>query len=158
LGFIVNEKHLRGSVNSKNFRPLTSILLVDDVAPFSRTLRELIELRPEFLVVSEAGDGREAVRLARQYQPEIVILDINLPTVNGFEVARRLSAVAPNAKVIFLSMENSADIIDEAFRLGAEGYVHKSEVFELLSALDAIRKGNKFVSSSLGRRHPRRDQ
>ena len=142
-------------MDQKNFRQpaVMTIMLAEDVASFRRTLRELIELRPELLVVCESADGKEAVQRARQFQPDFVILDLNLPKLSGFDVARRLGSVSPNSNIIFLSMELSADIVDEAFRLGAKAYVYKGEFFELLAAIDAIRQGYGFVSKSLSRKH-----
>jgi DNA-binding NarL/FixJ family response regulator len=128
---------------------IVRILLVDDFDNFRRSMGALIELRPEWVIVAEAADGAEAVRLAQQLQPDIVILDIGLPILSGFAVARQMKNVAPNAKVIFSSANNTSEFVTEAFRAGARAYVYKQDALELLSAIDAVQRGQRFVSSSL---------
>jgi two-component system, NarL family, response regulator DegU len=142
-------------LDQKNFRPpaLISIMLADDGVPFRRTLRELIGLRPELLVVCEAGDGKGAVQCARQFQPDFVILDLNLPKLSGIDVARRIGRVSQNSNIIFMSMEHSIEIVVEAFRLGAKAYVYKGDFFEIFAAIDSVRAGDRFVSSSLSKTH-----
>jgi DNA-binding NarL/FixJ family response regulator len=146
-------------LNLQNFRQpaVISVMLAEDAPSFRRVLRELIALRPELLVVCEAADGKEAVQRARQFQPDFVILDINLPKLSGLGVAQRLRSVSPNSNIIFLSLEYSTEIVAEAFRLGAKAYVFKGEFFELLAAIDAVRQGHRFVSSSLSGKHIAQD-
>jgi CheY-like chemotaxis protein len=101
-------------------------------------------------VVGEASDGEEAVQKAQNLHPDLILLDIGLPTINGIEVARRVLQYAPNTKILFASEEQSPDIIEEALGTGACGYVVKSNAAaELLPAVDAVLQGKQFVSSSL---------
>jgi len=125
-------------------------LIVDDFQPFRRVLRGALEQRTEFQIVGEAADGLEAVNKAKELQPDLILLDIGLPTLNGVEAARQIRGDVPHAKLLFLSMECSSGIIRETFRLGGSGYVDKLRVkFDLLPAVQAIRDGSKFVSSAL---------
>jgi DNA-binding NarL/FixJ family response regulator len=106
----------------------------------------LLERRAEFQSI-EAADGWEAVEKAEEMQPDLILLDINLPKLHGFEVAKRLPRLAPHARLLFLSQESSLDIVREASRLGAHGYIHKvSAATDLLPAIDAVLAGRRFVS------------
>jgi DNA-binding NarL/FixJ family response regulator len=110
----------------------------------------MLERRPELRVIGQASDGLEAIQKAEELLPDLILLDIGLPNLNGFEVARRLSKLAPDAKILFLSQESSSDVVAEALRSGALGYVHKSRAqSELLPAIDAVLERRQFVSSGL---------
>ena len=128
---------------------MKSILLVDDMKHFRLTVRELMGLRPELLVVCEASNGAEAIREAKALRPDLIILDVRLPELNGFEVVRQLRIAAPDSKIIFLSLEDSPEIVAEAFNLGACAYIWKYDVLELLSAIDAVTRGETFRSCSV---------
>jgi CheY-like chemotaxis protein len=100
--------------------------------------------------VGEASDGLEAIQKAQELRPDLILLDIGLPTVNGIEAARRILQYAPNAKILFVSQERSSDIVQEALRTGACGYVLKSSAAtELLPAVEAVLHGKQFASASL---------
>ena len=101
-------------------------------------------------VVGEAQDGLEAIRQAELLQPDLIVLDIGLPGLNGIEAARQISKVASVARIIFLTQESSPDVVKEAFTVGAQGYVIKAKAgAELLDAVDAVSHGRKFVSSGM---------
>jgi len=126
------------------------ILVVEDFEPFRRLVRRHLEQSPQFQVIGEVADGLEAVHKAKELQPDLVLMDIGLPTLNGMEAARRIRGVAPHAKLLFLSMESSSSIVRETFSLGALGYVEKFRAkIDLLPAIDAVLGGRKFVSSGL---------
>jgi DNA-binding NarL/FixJ family response regulator len=123
------------------------ILVVDDSAPFRQFVLSKLCQRPEWQVVGEASDGLEAVHKAAEFQPDLIVLDIGLPTMNGIEAARRIREFAPEPKILFLSQESSADVVQEALSLGALGYVVKELAgAELLVAVQAILQGKQFVS------------
>ena len=125
------------------------ILVVEDHAPFRRLACEALQLRGE-VEIFEAADGATALQKAQELQPDLVLLDINLPKLHGFQVAARLGETAPQARLIFMSQESSADIVRQAFRLGARGYIHKQRAgTDLLNAIDAVLRGQRFVSEGL---------
>jgi DNA-binding NarL/FixJ family response regulator len=123
------------------------ILVVDDYEPFRRFVRLTLGKRPELQIVGEASDGFEAVEKAEELQPDLILLDVGLPTLNGIEAARQIHTLAPESKMIFLSQESSADMVQEALSLGAWGYVAKVKAgSDLLPAVEAVLQGKRFVS------------
>jgi len=126
------------------------VLVVDDYEPFRRFVCSTLGTRPELQIVGEASDGLEAVKKAEELQPDLVLLDVGLPSLNGIEAARRIRKLSPESKILFVSEERSWDIVEEALRTGAGGYVVKSDAKgELLPAVEAVLKGKQFVSASL---------
>ena len=98
--------------------------------------------------IHEASDGVEAVRKAEELRPDLILLDIGLPVLNGIEAARRIRHLSPNSKIIFLSADNSLDVVQAALGTGAEGFVYKARAArDLLSAIEAVLGGKQFVSS-----------
>ena len=129
--------------------PLVRILLVEDFEPFRRFIRSQLQSRLDLEVIAEASDGLEAVHVAEELQPDLIILDIGLPKLNGIEVARRIRKLRPESKIVFLSQESSADVIEEALNSGGTGYVVKTNAgSELLDAIDAMRSGGQFVGTA----------
>jgi len=105
-------------------------------------------------VVGEASDGLEAVHQSEELQPDLIVLDIGLPILNGIEAARRIRKLAPKSKILFLSQESSADVVQEALNSGALGYLVKTQAgSELLPAVDAVLQGRKSLSSGLSGNH-----
>jgi DNA-binding NarL/FixJ family response regulator len=126
----------------------TCILVVDDYEPFRRFLCTTIGEQPNLQVIGEVEDGLEAVRQAEALQPDLILLDIGLPGLNGIKAARRIAEVAANARIIFVSQESSDDVIDEACSLGSWGYVIKAQAGEeLLAAINSVCEGRRFVST-----------
>jgi len=126
------------------------ILVVEDFELFRRFICSALRQREELQIVGEASDGLEAVQKAEELQPDLILLDIGLPKLNGLEAARQAGRLAPVAKVLFLSQEVDRDVMREAFRLGGRGYVHKSRAQnDLLPAVEAVFRGESFVSSGL---------
>jgi len=126
------------------------VLVVDDNESFRRFVRSMLGQKPELRVIGEAVDGLEAVQKAEELQPDLILLDIGLPTLNGIEVARRVRKLAPDSKILFVSMESSPEVVQEALNLGARGYVLKSQAGnELLAAVEAVLQDKQFVSSAL---------
>jgi DNA-binding NarL/FixJ family response regulator len=132
--------------------PPIRILVVDDFEPWRRFVLSVLKKRPELQVIFEASDGLEAVQKAEELRPDLILLDIGLPRLNGIEATRRIRKVAPDSKILFVSQESSAELAQEALRLGAWGYVIKAHAGrELLPAIEAVIRGQSFVSASLGR-------
>ena len=110
----------------------------------------LLAARPELQVIGEASDGLQAMQKAEELQPDLILLDIGLPALNGIEAAHRISRLVPAAKILFVSQENDKDVVAAALSNGAKGYVRKQNAnSELLSAIEALLRGNRFVSQGL---------
>ncbi|HLO08310.1 MAG TPA: response regulator transcription factor [Terriglobales bacterium] len=130
--------------------PPLRILLVEDFQPFRRFVCSTLQAVPGLQMVGEVSDGLEATRQAKRLQPDLILLDIGLPTLNGIEAARRIHKLVPECKILFLSQESSADVVQEAFDSGAQGDVVKTHAgSELLPALEAVLEGRQFVSGGL---------
>ena len=126
------------------------VVVVDDFEPFRRFIRSTLQSNPELQVICEAQDGLEAVRIALELQPDLILLDIGLPKLNGIEAAREIRKFSPKSKILFVSQESSSDLVLEALGTGASGYVVKTDAgSELLEAVDAVLQGEKFVSRRL---------
>jgi DNA-binding NarL/FixJ family response regulator len=111
----------------------------------------LLQTRPEWQVISEASDGLEAIEKTQDLKPEVILLDIGLPKLNGIEAAKRIRQASPDSKIIFLSQNKDLDIVRAALDTGAFGYVRKTDIKkELLPAVDAVLRGEQFISSSNG--------
>ena len=101
---------------------------------------------PALQVIGEASDGLEAVQKTEELHPDLIVLDIGLPTLNGIETARRIRTLSPECRILFVSQETSAPVVHGAFSLGALGYVVKVHAdIELLAAVEAVCQGRKFV-------------
>jgi len=139
----------------------TRILLVDDHELVRRGIRSLLENQPDFQVCAEAADGRLAVELAQSLQPDVIVMDIALPGLNGIEATRQIRRHVRNAKVLALSLHESEHFASEAMSAGAQGYVFKSDAAqEVVEAVKAIRNGGCYLTRRLGpmaeRLQPRR--
>ena len=128
------------------------ILVADDFAPWSRFISSLIVKHIDWHIVGKAVDGFEAVQKAGELKPDLILLDVGLPQFNGIEAARRIRTLVPESKILFLSAMHDPDIVREAMRTSAGGYVVKSDAErELVLAIEAVLRGHQFVSSSLKR-------
>jgi DNA-binding NarL/FixJ family response regulator len=126
------------------------VLVADDFEPWRRLLHSILREKPELTVVCEVSDGLEAVQKARELQPDLILLDIGLPSLSGIEAARQIRIVAPNAKILFISENYSIDIARGTLSAGGCGYVIKSDAgSELLAAVEAVFLGRQFVSARL---------
>lgn len=123
------------------------ILVVDDFEKFRQFVVELLGKRPELQVVGEASDGLEALQKAVELRPDLILLDIALPSLNGIEVARQIRGLVPESKIIFLTQESSSDMAQEALSVGARGYVTKNMVLaDLFAAVETVLSGMTFLS------------
>jgi DNA-binding NarL/FixJ family response regulator len=128
------------------------ILLADDHEILRRGLRDLIETQEGWVVCGEAADGRTATELARELRPDVVVMDIGMPLLNGLDATRAVRKECPTAQVLILSMHESEQIVREVLASGARGYVMKSDASkELIQALGALQSGGTFFSSGVAK-------
>jgi len=126
------------------------VLVVDDCEPFRRFVCSRLESRPDFEVIGEASDGLEAVEKAQVLKPDLILLDIGLPSLNGIEAARRISSLIPATTILFVSQISDADVVQEALSNGAIGYVWKQDAgIDLLRGVESALRGTRFVSSGI---------
>jgi len=120
--------------------------VVDDFLPIRRVICWELQGLPELQVVAEASDGPEAVQLATKLHPDLILLDLDLPKLNGIEVARQILECSPHSKILFVSQETSSAVIQEALDTGAKGYVGKMHIGKsLLIAVQAVLRGETAV-------------
>jgi DNA-binding NarL/FixJ family response regulator len=125
-------------------------LLVEDHTLVRSGIRALLEGSKEVQVVGEAAEGRQAVDLARQLQPELVLMDIAMPELNGVEAARQIRAGLPDVRIVMLSMYADQQYVFESLKAGANGYVLKGSAFaELLTAISTVMGGRNYISPAL---------
>jgi DNA-binding NarL/FixJ family response regulator len=121
---------------------LRTVLVVEDFTPFRRVICSILASRAHLQVVGEAADGSIAVQKAQELKPDLILLDIGLPTLDGLECARRIRLLANDSRIIFVSQESSADVVEEALKLGS-AYVPKTKIAsELLAAVESVLTGN----------------
>jgi len=128
------------------------ILLADDHTIVRQGLRKVLEERPEWEVVAEAGDGREAIGLAEQHRPDIAIVDVAMPLLNGIEVTRQITKRVPNTRVLVLSMHADEAYVIQILQAGATGYLLKDSAdVDLLKAVEEAVSGRSFFSPAIAR-------
>lgn len=138
------------TAEAKTMRRMNRVLVVEDFVPFRTLVSALLREKPNLQIVSEASDGFQAVRRARELHPDLILMDLGLPGLNGIEAARRIRTLAPRSRIVFLSQEGSAEIVEEALRSGALGYVLKPRAGDdLHPAVAAVLEGQQFVSDGL---------
>jgi DNA-binding NarL/FixJ family response regulator len=132
------------------------ILVVEDFEPWRRFISLIVEQDPQLRIICEVSDGLEAVQKAQELHPDLILLDIGLPKLNGIAASRQILRFRRKPKILFLSQESSSDVVREALRIGA-GFVLKTDASrELLSAVKAVMLGEQFLSSSATGHRPER--
>jgi two-component system response regulator NreC len=128
------------------------ILLADDHTVVRKGLRLLLESQDGFEVIADACDGRETVAFAEQHQPDVVVLDVAMPILNGIEAARQISAKFPNTAIVFLSMHSDEGYVLKALKSGARAYLLKdSAEYDLIAAIKAVSEGKAFFSPAISK-------
>ncbi len=123
--------------------------MADDHALVRGGMRALLEAQPGWRVVAEAADGREAVTQAKQSQPDVIIMDIGMPELNGLQAAQQILRTSPGARILMLSMHNEPELIERSLLAGARGHLFKSDAQEdLVSAVRAVAANRMFLSSA----------
>jgi len=126
------------------------ILLADDHAVVRQGFKMILAAEPDMEIVGEAGNGREAVELAEQLRPDIVVMDVAMPELNGIEATRRLASSVPHTRVVALSMHKDSVYVREILRAGARGYLLKDSVAaDLVSAIRAVASGEGYLSPAV---------
>jgi DNA-binding NarL/FixJ family response regulator len=126
------------------------VLVVEDYEPFRQYVCSTLGKRTELQIVGEVSDGLEAVQKAEELLPDLILLDMGLPTLGGIESARRIRELSPQSRILFVSQETSVHVVRGALAEGAKGYVAKTDARrELLTAVDAVLRGEQFVSRRL---------
>jgi DNA-binding NarL/FixJ family response regulator len=127
------------------------ILLADDHEVVRRGLCSLLRTQPEWEVCGEAGDGREAVEKALQLKPEVVILDIGMPNLNGLEATRQILKANPQTKILILTLHDSEQVVRDILDAGARGFLSKSDAArDLIAAVEALRRGKIYFTPKVG--------
>ncbi len=126
------------------------IFIVDDFEPWRRAVRSILQREKDLEVICEGSDGLEAVQKSAELHPDLVLLDIGLPNLNGLEAARQIRKVSAASRILFLTSYDSPDLVQEALRIGALGYVIKTDAAsDLLRAVRAVMRNQRFIPQRL---------
>ena len=128
------------------------VLIADDHEVARRGIRALLESHPDWEVCAEAKDGRETVELASRLKPDVILLDIGMPNLNGLEAARQILAVSPEAAILILTMHDTDQVVREVLRAGARGFLLKSDAGrDLVAAVEALQQQRTFFTTRVNR-------
>jgi len=131
--------------------PPVSILIADDHELVRKGIRTVLEARTGWQVVAEAGDGREAVKKTQELKPQVAVLDISMPLLNGLEATRQIAKIAPQTRVLILTMHDADPMIQQILEAGAKGYLLKSDAsLDLVSAVEALLRNITFFTPKVG--------
>lgn len=129
---------------------VTKILVVDDFLPWQQIVQEMLQSEADLKIIATATDGLEAVQKATELQPDVILMDLSLPRMNGFEAARQIRAASPASKILFLSNNRDFGLVEGALQVGGSGYVLKSDSsLDLVTGIRVILRGQQFVSRSV---------
>jgi DNA-binding NarL/FixJ family response regulator len=125
-----------------------TVIIADDNAKVRERWQRLLRTIPNVVVIAEAADGEEAVHLALEHQPSVVLMDVSMPRLDGFEATRRIRLEVPNVRVIIVTAHTSAEYVEKGFAMGADGFVAKiAAADDLPRAFAALARGVRFISS-----------
>jgi len=124
------------------------ILVVDDFEPWRRFISTAIEQEPQLLLIGEVSDGLEAVQKSKELKPDLILLDLGLPKLDGMAAARQIRTVSPKSKILFMTQESSAAVVREAMEIGAGFLVKTDAGTELLAAVVGVMSGEQFLSTT----------
>jgi len=131
---------------------MISILLADDHEVMRHGIRNLLESRPEYTICGEARDGEEAVQMANERKPDVIVMDISMPKMDGLAAARSIRSSLPGAKILFFTMHDTDSLVRDVLHAGASGYILKSDAPKhLVSAIEAISQEQLYFSGSVSR-------
>jgi len=126
------------------------ILIADDHEVFRHGLRGILQAQPGWKVVAEASNGRQAVQMTREYNPQVVVLDISMPELNGLEATREILKEMPGCEILIMTLHDSEEVVREVLKAGARGYVLKSDAAkDVVAAVDALRRHTTFFTSKV---------
>jgi len=129
---------------------MSRVLVVDDHAVIRRGVQGILRAYPEWELCGEAENGQEAIKLAETLKPEIIIMDVSMPVLNGLEATRIIHELLPNTRILLLTLHSSTELVRTAFRAGARGYVLKSDAeHELVRALNVVIGDGTYVSPGI---------
>lgn len=154
---LLNTESYRAEAGKRQMKPGAPVvplrtLVVEDHKAFLDHICSVLHELPDLEIVGKFQNGLEVVERAAALQPDLIILDVGLPGLNGIEAARRIRALGTDAKIIFVTLESSPEVVNEAFRLGAWGYVLKATFArDLPAAVEALMSGKRFASEGVDR-------
>lgn len=129
-----------------------TVMIADDHILMREGLKQLLELEKDIAVVAQAGDGEEAIEKAVKYNPHVLLLDINMPKLNGIDVLRRLKDLGVNTKIIMLTIHNDKEYLFETIKIGADGYILKdSDADSLIRAIREVNNGRTYIQPSIAK-------
>jgi len=132
---------------------LIQILVVDDFFPWQRFVRRMLERENDLSIVAAVNDGINAVEAAAECQPDVILMDISLPGISGFQAAQQIRRMSPKSRVLFVSQHREVEFVEAAFQAGGMGYVLKVDSnSDLLAGIRAVLRGEQFVSHSMRNR------
>src|SRR4051812_46773446 len=133
---------------ARSFSAMHTVIVVEDHPEWRKYISALLQKNPELQLVCACADGEEAITKIQEYQPDVIILDLGLPSLDGIEVIRHIRSIGLQPAILLLSADASPEIVEKAFVLGALGYVLKSDGSELLKGIETVLSGKVFLSSN----------